>query len=205
MPKRKPEEKKSPGFLCSYADMVTNILTFFILLYSYSDERNLGSLQQRVEAFDDSIRSFGLPGLMGSKDSIKLDKNVIKVPMPKSSSQKESKMQDWKKALDILAEIQVEKFQPESSIQVLLPISFGKKEAILNKKQKEYLKPLLSSLAMRKGIINVKGYADDEFPSQNANLKLAFSRALNTMEFLHQSGNIPISRMRPLADRKSVV
>ena len=197
--KKEPERKGPPAFLCSYADMITNILTFFILLYSYSDERNLGSLQQRVEAFDDSIRSFGLPGLMGSKQSITIDNNVIKVPMPKSSSKKESNIQDWKKHLEILSEIQIEKFQPENSIRVLLPIPFEKREALLSKKQKEYLKPLLSSLAIRKGIINIKGYADEEFPSQSANIKLAFSRALNTLEFLHKTGHISLSRMRPLA------
>ncbi len=195
---KKPEEKKGPpAFLCSYADMITNILTFFILLYSYSDERNLGSLQQRVEAFDDSIRSFGLPGLMGSRQTIKIENNVIKVPIKKSPAIKENTSLEWKKNLEILSEIEIEKFQPENSITILLPIPFEKQKALLSKKQKDYLKPLISSLAAQKGTINIKGYAEEEFASQNANLKLAFSRALNTMEFLQT--DIPLIRLRPFA------
>jgi chemotaxis protein MotB len=58
------EEQGAPAWMVSFGDMMTLILTFFILLVSMSKERQEGLVASGVGSFLIAIRSFGMPGLL---------------------------------------------------------------------------------------------------------------------------------------------
>ena len=69
MAKFKEEPKVGPpAYMVSFGDMMTLILTFFILLISMSKEQNIGLIAQGVGSFIIAIESQGLPGIMPANE-----------------------------------------------------------------------------------------------------------------------------------------
>jgi chemotaxis protein MotB len=70
MGKRRHEDSKAkvPAWMVSFGDMMTLILTFFILLVSLSKERQTGLVAKGVGSFVARLDSFGLDSLMSAKE-----------------------------------------------------------------------------------------------------------------------------------------
>jgi len=60
------EKPPVPAYLMSFGDMMTLILTFFILLVSMASEQRAGFVAAGTGSFVQAINSLGLPGLMKS-------------------------------------------------------------------------------------------------------------------------------------------
>ena len=64
---KKPVDAPPPGaplYMVSFGDMITIMLTFFILLCSYSTKRQAGFVADGVGSFRVGLNSMGLPGVM---------------------------------------------------------------------------------------------------------------------------------------------
>lgn len=59
-----PPPMSAPLYMVSFGDMITIMLTFFILLCSYAKEREAGFVADGVGSFQVVINAMGLPGLM---------------------------------------------------------------------------------------------------------------------------------------------
>jgi hypothetical protein len=57
-----------PAYMVSFSDMMTLILTFFILLVSLSREQSYGLLADGVGSFRIALESHGMNGLLGDSD-----------------------------------------------------------------------------------------------------------------------------------------
>ena len=67
----RPHEEERPGppaYMVSFSDMMTLILTFFILLVSLSHEQSFGLLADGVGSFRVALESHGVNGLLGDAD-----------------------------------------------------------------------------------------------------------------------------------------
>ena len=54
----------APLYMVSFGDMMTILLTFFILLCSYSKERQAGFISDGVGSFKNVVNAMGLPGVL---------------------------------------------------------------------------------------------------------------------------------------------
>src|SRR5690606_8643873 len=67
----KPSEKTPiPRYMVSFGDMMTNILTFFILLCSFAKQQEAGLLHDGVGSFKDEVGRAGIPSLTRAYDDL---------------------------------------------------------------------------------------------------------------------------------------
>mgnify|MGYP003893219015 CR=1 FL=1 len=74
--KRGFSKPKVPAYLVSFGDMMTILLTFFILLVSMSSTQEVGLVAKGVGSFVVATRSFGLPGIMSEEQEASIYENV---------------------------------------------------------------------------------------------------------------------------------
>ena len=73
-------EEGAPAWMVSFGDMMTLILTFFILLVSMADTQNVGLVASGVGSFLVEVRSFGLPGVMDDYETAQVFDTVPSNP-----------------------------------------------------------------------------------------------------------------------------
>jgi len=79
MPRRKnkaeePTKRPVPAYMTSFADMMTLMLTFFILLVAFAQEQRAELVAAGTGSFINAIDTLGLPGLLpGGRRPINLD------------------------------------------------------------------------------------------------------------------------------------
>jgi len=69
--KGKPVEEtgsKVPGYIVTFSDMVTLLLTFFVLLLSLADTQDEGLFEKGQKSFKRAIANFGMSGLLFSRE-----------------------------------------------------------------------------------------------------------------------------------------
>lgn len=82
---KKPDEPPIgvPAYMVSFGDMMTILLTFFILLCSYSTERQAGFVSDGIGSFKNSINAMGLPSIMpADRDPIELGAKRVRYQSP---------------------------------------------------------------------------------------------------------------------------
>ena len=62
------EQKGAPAWMISFGDMMTLILTFFILLVSMAKERQYGLMADGLGSFVTALKSHGLPGILSDSE-----------------------------------------------------------------------------------------------------------------------------------------
>ena len=74
-----PEEKqKVPGYIVTFSDMVTLLLTFFVLLLTLAEVQDPECFNRGRDSFWESIRYLGLGSLLGDHVSVNLGADNIK-------------------------------------------------------------------------------------------------------------------------------
>ena len=80
----KEEHSQVPGYIVTFADMVTLLLTFFVMLLSLSHEQDPELFGRGRDAFLESIRYVGLGALFGRQRMPRLgalkDKHFVPSP-----------------------------------------------------------------------------------------------------------------------------
>ena len=73
----KEESAKVPAYIVTFSDMVTLLLTFFVLLLTLAQVQDPELFNQGRDSFLESVRYFGLGALLGAEPTIKLDKPKV--------------------------------------------------------------------------------------------------------------------------------
>jgi len=92
--KGRPRRQKSevPAYFWTYGDMMTLLLTFFILLQACSPERNPRALRQAADSFDQNIKTLGLlPLIAGGAKPIVAMSPTVKHPTPRDTQPPEDR------------------------------------------------------------------------------------------------------------------
>lgn len=195
--KEELEEPSAPFWMTTYGDMVTLILTFFILLVSYSTIE--------VEKFRGAMESLrGALGVFDGHESVQKREYInfdASTTTPPDPTEKVKLLEELLQSeeLEGLAEVEL----MEGGLMLRLGDSFlfttGEAELL------DGSKPLLSKLAniIKEDLTDVvvEGHTDDvpihtsKFPS---NWELSIARALSVVRFFYEEEHIPERYLAPL-------
>jgi chemotaxis protein MotB len=214
MPRKKSggEEMRTDGWMATFADTMTLLLTFFVLLYSFSTID-----AKKFEQIASSLQSV----LTGKTGKSVLDLNIksgevpivgepIKVTTPSSSSSSSSNKEDiYKKVQKLIKEKKLEgtiDIKSDSRgviIQLRENIIFNSGKAEVIDKIKPVLKSINGLLSTLPNDIIIEGHTDN-IPINNYqyknNWQLSSARALNVLEyFVYIQGQANLKRFRAVA------
>jgi len=87
---KEPEPPKVPGYIVTFSDMVTLLLTFFVMLLSLAKEQDPELFNQGRDSFIESLRSGGLGIFAGRQDMPEFgaDKPRYSVPEVEETTQR---------------------------------------------------------------------------------------------------------------------
>ena len=187
---------KVPAYIVTFSDMVTLLLTFFVMLLSLTTVRDPEMFNVTRNAFVEHINTFGLGMLMGKKMSPNLGKAkyVYFITDPDRNSDvrtidgnEENIRRIFKKVTDSMEAIPSQIVAQRTDFSVT-NISFPPGRALLNESAEKYLTQFALNLQPDGGPQNIKlyvlGLADDE-RSEKAQWILSARRAQVVADFLN--------------------
>lgn len=208
MPEKKEEcpPKGSPAYMTTYGDMMTLLLTFFVLLLSFSS--------MREAKFRRAIGSLkGALGVLPHEQSVVVPQIV---PIPQLTNLQESEiaesiteLQEATAEMDISAAVQLETVEEGILITISDSVLFDSGRA----KLKDPILPLLSAIAnLATGWPNriiVFGHTDTDALSPNLefrdNWELSFGRSMEVLRYFAIKGidedrmvPVPMGEYRPI-------
>ena len=160
-----PVEEKAgiPGWLVSFGDMMTLILTFFILLVSMAQERQYGMIAEGLGSFVSALRSHGLPGVLSTSERMDIFNNFrrrFNLPVEEDPERRES----FQNASDVelLSAQLAQALTPHDELFQPQVASFTDDSAELSRPARDYIDRLADTLRPRSGqILLLEGHAAD--------------------------------------------
>ncbi len=187
--KEQAQPEGAPGWMVTYGDMMGLLLTFFILLLSFSSI-NEKEFQEALSSLRGALGVLpGGLGLLTSPPSAKQSR-ITKEDMQRMA-------RDLQKMLDVKAlagEIKVGMDNEQGGVLISLPsnVLFDTSSAVLLPEASSILNQVASVLSPAPGaFIEVRGHTDNRplrnAPQFNDNLDLSYNRAKAVMSFLASS------------------
>lgn len=202
--KNKAPELDPQGWMLSFSDLLTNLLTFFVLLYSLGSMNNLefnyylGSLHGALGVLGDGkFTGIGKPKFiqassMPSADLILMEDAVIQALMIKSLTE------DNEEAVFSKNIQSIEVYADSKYAKILFParILFPKDSAEIPTEVAAKLKGMIEILNKFPYPIRINGYSHQiQSPSvREANRKLSLRRAAAVLNFFLQEGKLSPER-----------
>ena len=190
---KKPEEPEKGGkWLSTFNDMVTLLLTFFVLILSMS-KLDVAKVNEAVYAINDAF------GMLSSAETgdIKAFEPFI-LPIKTRRSSLSEKKRELAEHIDKIGNMDAKVM--EGGVSVILKEELFFKTGMSEIEEKNYpsLKNLCSILQKTDCQIRVEGHTDDvpienkRFPS---NWELSVARAVNVVKYFISKGNISPERL----------
>lgn len=203
-PKKKKSDAGAPAWMVTYADMVTLLLTFFVLLLSMAN--------MDATKFQDAIGSLkGAFGIFGSSRPDLVKPKVISFdPIDDDYIQRlYMKVMVIINRLKIDREIEVVKDRGAVVLRVKESILFEANSAVLKESAYPVLRKIATLVRPLPLNLRIEGHTDD-VPSRNpalTNWDLSILRAVATLKFMAAEKLIPLSRMAAVGygDQQPVV
>ena len=201
--KRKVEEELpggAPLYMVSFGDMMTIMLTFFILLCSYSKERQAGFISDGVGSFKNVINSMGLPGVLpGDKYPIDLGASRARYkPVGALNDQyltdAEGRVSDLNR--DALRQVVKKALAKNRVSRLPVTLLYDRRATAVTKDHQELLNIVAPMLSGKNLTMRFEGYANEEGVGPIETQEIAVSRALSAARYVSENFGIPIENMR---------
>lgn len=187
-------EKSAPAWMVSFGDMMTLILTFFILLVSLSKEQQEGLVAKGVGSFLVALRSFGLPGVMNESEKAQVFDNVRrKFNLPPELDPGRRTDHVDASNLELIRAKAAKALRPHHELNQPAVARFEPDSAELTDAGRRYLDLLASTLRPAPGqMLLLEGHAPT---SDAAGRLLAYRRARAVAEYLLDEHDFPETRV----------
>jgi chemotaxis protein MotB len=173
-----------PPWMVSFGDMMTLILTFFILLVSLSKEQQEGLMAKGIGSFLVAMRSFGLDGILGDAEKTQIYEGVrmkFNLPLDDDAS-------DHLEAsnLELIRAKVAQGLEPHGELGQPAVATFPADSAELTPGATRFLDLLAQTLLPYPGqVLLLEGHATDAGPTfRGDNHLLAFARAEAVRRYL---------------------
>jgi len=160
-----PVEEKAgiPGWLVSFGDMMTLILTFFILLVSMAQQREYGLIAEGLGSFVSALRSHGLPGFLTDSQRREIHDNFRRrFNLPPEAEEERRETYSDASDLELLRAQLAQALEPHDELFQPQIAGFARDSAELDAPARAYLDRLAQTLRPRAGqLLLVEGHAAD--------------------------------------------
>jgi len=192
------EKQGAPAWMVSFGDMMTLILTFFILLVSMSKTQQVGLVATGIGSFVVAIRSFGLPGALDEYEQASFYENVRKrftLPPENDPERQEDHLQATN--LELIRAKAAKALRPHDQISQPALATFDPDSSVLTESAKRYLDLLAPTLHPKPGeVLLLEGHALDAGPRhRNDDHWLAFERARVVRDYMREEHGYPGHRI----------
>jgi chemotaxis protein MotB len=195
-------KKGAPAWMVSFGDMMTLILTFFILLVSLSHEQQSGLVAKGVGSFIVAVRSFGLDGIMDANEQDAIFQNVrVRFNLPPEDDPERQTEYTVTSELELVRAALADALTPHDELNQPTVATFADGSATLTDAAYTYLDIIAPTLRPGKGqVLILEGHAldaGDAFAGDDR--RLAFARALVVRRYLVDDLGFPAERVEARA------
>lgn len=193
----KPEPKQAPpAYMVSFCDMMTLILTFFILLVSMSKEQQAGLVAEGVGSFIVAIKSHGMNGIMSGVEKQQVFDHMRRRFNLPPESDPELQAENYVDAsnLELIKTQLLDSLEPHDELTYPRIASFSLDSSELTGEGRAYLDKLAASLQPKFAqVLLIEGHADDAGERHgNDDRRLAVLRARAVRDYLVETyGFVP--------------
>ncbi len=191
------EQQNTNSWITTYTDLMTLLLTFFVLLISMSV---VDPNRQRV-ALNSLVGAFGFKPGGHSVIGVKKGKNITVGAAPLQKEQVDfERLRNITFRNGLQADVNVQTEGEKITISLNNKVLFAHDSAQLSEKGRRYLNALAPVLRQVPGLVELRGYADptevlfDENRLKKGSI-LSAERALAVYKFLNRRGKIPHKKM----------
>ena len=185
----------APLYMVSFGDMMTIMLTFFILLCSYSKERQAGFISDGVGSFQSSLNAMGLPGMLPGSN-YPLDLGAKRARYRPAGALNEELLSDEDGRIndanrDKLRDVVKESLATGRETRVPVTLIFDRRNTALSDTHNDTL-DIIGNLARGKNLkIRFEGFAYEEGEDERTTRSIAAQRAMSAANYLTQTLDIP--------------
>jgi len=192
--KREEEEGGAPGWMVTFGDMMSLLLTFFVMLtsFAYFDERRF------IEVSGSLKKALGvLPGWKGPVQPVKRQQGSGRVEESLKNTLEPLNLRRMLETIGLGKEIKVRKVEGGIAVSIPSAVLFERGKAVLKEGAKDVLHKVALLLKEFKGCtIRVEGHTDN-IPIRggrySSNWELSAARASSVVEFFQEDGIDPKS------------
>jgi len=170
-----------PLWLVSFGDMMTNALTFFILMVSMAHQRDFGLIAKGLGSFVVALKSHGLPGMMSEQEKIAVYNEFrvrFNLPPEEDPERRETMMNA--SDMELVRAAAAESLRPHDELFQPAIAAFEPGSSALSDASRRYLDRLADTLRPGKGqLLVLEGHAlEDAHAVADHGLALARARAV---------------------------
>ena len=177
-----------PAWLVSFGDMMTLILTFFILLVSLANTQQPNGMARGVGSFQARLRSHGLPGLLDGDERAQIFNEVrarFNLP-PEEDPERRALDLDSAAVTELMVAETLKKLGPRIDLRVPALVAFHGSETQLDAADKRSIDALASTLDLHGGQVLVLEVPHVPIParSEDESHWIAHDRAESVRRYL---------------------